>query len=520
MKKIYTLVSIAAVLAAVSCEKETSPEIQVAERGVFSASISDLTKTSLDGSAANKVVWNAGDEVNINGCIYVADTDGATTTFTAKSGETPAASTYTAYYPADLFDGTKASLPRYQNYAGNIARLPMVAVSDNTSLQFKNVCGVMHLVLKGTATVKNIKISNSAVTMADEFTVDESGKAVAASGMYSTIMACGASGVKLSETGTDFYIAMVPGTYKKLAVEITTKDGGYAKFAAKTSSQVIERNCIYKFEFTPEFEPGVLNDWFMVSNKKSVLLADGNLRYNPAANEWRFADNQYDFIHDAKAEDITSEYSGTYDGWIDLFGFGTSGYNSGVTCYQPWSTSATNGDYYSAQALGKVPETDWGYNPISNGGNKAGLWITPSNGDWTNIITYNDFALGSISASKFKGLIIVPKGFVVPEGLAFEKGYTADYNKNYYSKDNWKKMEAQGACFIPSAGRREGIAIKGVNNDSSVGYVRTRSVTSGQCYVMTFQTNADVTKAVKNSVKYAVNIGVPVRLMRASSDLE
>ena len=41
------------------------------------------------------------------------------------------------------------------------------------------------------------------------------------------------------------------------------------------------------------------------------------------------------------------ELSPSYNGWIDLFGFGTSGYNHGAVCYQPWSTSTTNRDYYA-----------------------------------------------------------------------------------------------------------------------------------------------------------------------------
>ena len=70
--------------------------------------------------------------------------------------------------------------------------------------------------------------------------------------------------------------------------------------------------------------------------------------------------------------------SPTYSGWIDLFGYGTSGWNSGANEYQPYSTNDNPDDYllgYDALNLtGEYAKADWGvYNKISNGGNKENL---------------------------------------------------------------------------------------------------------------------------------------------------
>ena len=66
---------------------------------------------------------------------------------------------------------------------------------------------------------------------------------------------------------------------------------------------------------------------FSVSESNKILFSSGNLQYNPSSNSWRFAENQYDFIGDDN-----QNISPNYTGWLDLFGWATSGYNG---CY-PW----------------------------------------------------------------------------------------------------------------------------------------------------------------------------------------
>ena len=62
---------------------------------------------------------------------------------------------------------------------------------------------------------------------------------------------------------------------------------------------------------------------FAVSENSYVAFAKGNLQYQASTNTWRFADKQYDVIGEENAN-----VSENYDGWIDLFGWGTSGYNN------------------------------------------------------------------------------------------------------------------------------------------------------------------------------------------------
>lgn len=73
---------------------------------------------------------------------------------------------------------------------------------------------------------------------------------------------------------------------------------------------------------------GAVDGLFSVSATKKVYFSKGNLQYQASTNTWRFATNQWDRIGSGN-----SSISSSYSGWIDLFGWGTSGYNHGATCY-------------------------------------------------------------------------------------------------------------------------------------------------------------------------------------------
>ena len=87
-----------------------------------------------------------------------------------------------------------------------------------------------------------------------------------------------------------------------------------------------------------------------------------------------------------KGEDNVN-MSSTYDGCIDMFSWGTSGYNHGAVCFQPWSLSEEPSDYYAygqdfydlSDCSGRA---DWGYNAIENGGNLEGIWRTLTKEEW------------------------------------------------------------------------------------------------------------------------------------------
>ena len=221
---------------------------------------------------------------------------------------------------------------------------------------------------------------------------------------------------------------------------------------------------------TIAIENGAIKASYSVSPTRKVYFSQGNLQYRASTNTWKFADNQYDIIGDDNAN-ISSSYSG----WIDLFGWGTSGWNSGANAYQPYSTSKEISDYYlggsypnnNLTLTGSYANADWGvYNKISNGGNQAGQWRTLTEEEWDYVITGRANAnrlIGQGSVNNVNGLILLPDGWETPSSVKFTYD-PGNYSTNVYSQDEWAVMESYGAVFLPAAGYRFG------TNVHSVGY--------------------------------------------------
>ena len=76
---------------------------------------------------------------------------------------------------------------------------------------------------------------------------------------------------------------------------------------------------------TPAKPEGTINALFSVSPTKQVYFSQGNLTYVDFTHTWNFYANQY-------------QYGTELPYHIDLFGWGTSGYNHGAVCYSPLST--------------------------------------------------------------------------------------------------------------------------------------------------------------------------------------
>ena len=208
---------------------------------------------------------------------------------------------------------------------------------------------------------------------------------------------------------------------------------------------------------------GVLPSLFSVSETHQVHFSQGNLQYQASTDTWRFAEHQSDYIGSDN-----SNISSSYSGWIDLFGWGTSGWNSGAVCYQPWSTSDSYSDYYPGGSFtngltGAYAEADWAwYNPISNGGNTAHQWRTLSNDEWIYLLETRPNASDKCGMGNINGvcgLIILPDSWTQPSGCSFISGFASSDDmgtRNSYTLSQWSKMEANGAVFLPAAGGRNG----------------------------------------------------------------
>ena len=228
---------------------------------------------------------------------------------------------------------------------------------------------------------------------------------------------------------------------------------------------------------------GAIDGLFSVSADKQVYFSQGNLQYQPSTATWRFAPNQYDLLvtpedlnlyHSAVGNyaDVTSLYTENYTDWIDFFGWGTSGWNSGANAYMPYSTSYMADDFYPGgdgnnDLTGTCANADWAwYNPISNGGNAANQWRTLTHDEWAYLFSGRDGATskyGHGSVNGVNGMIILPDNWTLPDGCSFTPG-NSDWT-NSYTTTEWAAMEAAGAVFLPAAGQRSfGTFVNNVGN--------------------------------------------------------
>lgn len=222
---------------------------------------------------------------------------------------------------------------------------------------------------------------------------------------------------------------------------------------------------------TPKPEPtsnGALPGLFTINSEGlRVQFSQGNLQYQASTNTWRFAEHQFDIVGDATAGNVYDNgvksnnelISNEYNGWIDLFGWGT-----GTT---PTLSSKDTKDYLTYH--------EWGNNPIQNCSSTT--WRVLTNDEY--VYLFHDranatklFGLGSVNG--VNGIILLPDDWSSPSDLTFTASTTRglewngtyyfnekadNYTHNTYSLEEWTKMESAGAVFLPAAGYREGTMV-------------------------------------------------------------
>ena len=488
LASLLSLMALTGITMLASCNKE-----DVGNGTQFRATMEGCAardgKTTLSGTALN---WVEGDQVAIYGTAgrgqYTATPQSPATValFDNVSGTT-GDGPFRAFYPSTLTtDGATINLPAQQTYVENsINEFPMYAESATNQLAFKNLCGVLKLHLtKANTNISSISVTANAEVNGDytvSYVNDVPYLSYAGNGSKTVTMACAPA--QAIDNGRDFYIAL-PAIDTLKSITLTTDDGRVCTKTVKSNICIgVQRSTVTEITFGEndmEFilPEGALPGLFSVSATQQVRFSQGNLQYQASTDTWRFAEHQYDYVG---WDNIN--ISSTYSGWIDLFGWGTSGWNSGAVCYQPWSNSTSYSDYYpggspSASLTGGYAEADWGWhNAISNGGNAVHTWRTLSGSEWDYLLRIRTnanekWATGTIDGTR--GVILLPDSWTLPEGCTFNPGGLMpdeNWTNNTYSLSQWATMESAGAVFLPAAGFRGNSSVTEIGGPHEIWYV-------------------------------------------------
>ena len=244
--------AVSTILIMVSCTRQGGVLPGAGEGLTFTASIDEnLTKTTLNGL---NVEWESGDCINVNGGVFSATPGNPATKATFKYVKgTVSEPPYKAFYPEELVDSHsgKIILPSTLTYREGRLNSPMYAESDNESLSFKNICGVLCFSLTGSGSVKSITIVANEPVSGPIIVFDSDGgfEPMGGDKQFQTItMDCG-SGVELGSSAKNFYIPLPPLEYTP-GMELTISGTNGKQIKKVTDNSVsVERNTLYTFEW-------------------------------------------------------------------------------------------------------------------------------------------------------------------------------------------------------------------------------------------------------------------------------
>ncbi len=295
MKKLFFLAL--AALGITACQMEgLALESEVNEAEIYaSMEALDATRTSMD--QYNNVLWSEGDQIvafmkTTLGTKYqikeqyVGSTSGGFSKVTSadsgddlESGQEIDHNVVVYPYSDQIWcmkydNSTPANayklnlvLPQVQTYAENSFAddaFPMIAVSSDNKLTFRNICGGVKLQFKGVDRIKSIKLEglgNEKISGKSSVVGYVNGSAptitMASDASSSITLDCG-DGVQLSPDSPVTFIISVPPVEFKSGMKITVTDAdGLSRTLTNTSANTVKRSSLLNFPVITYTQEGV-----------------------------------------------------------------------------------------------------------------------------------------------------------------------------------------------------------------------------------------------------------------------
>lgn len=456
----------------------------------------------------DKPCWVNGDEVCINtvgqpGQMVVS---GNSVTVTVDES-----SDYKAIYPNEMVTSISGNqvvlnLPRVQVYGEDadgrqVVKAPMGAYTEGTHLEFTNMGSLLAIsvnndkgvdliidsilvsasgtALRGSATVSDISSTDRKYVMNATHSEKVNDRvslagAPGSNGLYTSMGKTVASGA----TSAEFFV-YVPSVGvefdNKYTIIVYTHEAGGLQHLFRMAQKNMYSGCIalnmiagvpVRLGAAQEKTlQGVGKGYFSVSATQKVCFSTGNLQWTSTGNHavqgggtvagtFRFAEHQYDVIGigagsgnaaNVAFQPSTANYASGE--WIDIFAYGTSGYDATdwPTYYWPGTKSKP-----TATDLLTNDNYDWGYyNAISNGGNEPGQWriLTKDEASYLfgRTIGRESLLKKSCTVNSVLGSILLPDDW----NWNSVSSSSITSTQTTFTADEWSVMEAQGAVFLP-----------------------------------------------------------------------
>ena len=482
MKQAILFVLVALVLALTQCKKTETP---TSDNGIYITLVAGYeegrtafapeTGAFVWSSGATEYIYVGGNQhETCLGTLSGMGTGTATMTFSGTLTTTPNdGETLHFFYLGKGRDGSAVSTLDFSNQEGTLANVTNyhIAIGDG-SYSSGNI---------SYATTLNMAMSIAYFDVSGFKNVNEASETVYLHGdqVYSkatvnyqngTIAGSTKGYLNMGIANDGKYVALIPST----TMQTTLKFDSNSKTGEMTFNRGIQAGKYYVngsealTVIANALPEGATPGLFSVSATNMTRFSKGNLQYIGSATTpyWKFADHQWDCFRmtTGQSNDNTSPNIDR-----DIFCWGTSGYNHGAVYYQPYQINGTNSCYYPyGNMTGNLYDypgnADWGYNAIINGGNEENKWRTPKSSDFNCVLNGRTTVSGSrfvlANVANTNGLIIFPDDWdntiFAFNNINKVRG-DAYYQDNTVSEEDWFNiMEANGAVFLPAAGRTGG----------------------------------------------------------------
>ena len=284
----FSIFCLAILLVLSACVREDSNDSSAIKTfNCFTVSVEKPTQTKASMKEGGVVEWSEGD------CIGVfTDTHGPVPYYLQKDGkfhgEEISGSTFYAYYPYESFtynpdNPTNLEIgPIYSSDSPyNGLRMPMVAVSSNSSLSFKQTGGILHFTVKGSNPIRNVVLcGNNEEGFVGDGTIDVSQEVPLLHLKSETVIkSLGISIPNNVKTGEslDFYFRLPAMSFDKgLSLQIWYEDSGTGEntsIVKKTNKTVVVSRAVIKSFALVDVDAVIEEGLEELGQEREILMA-------------------------------------------------------------------------------------------------------------------------------------------------------------------------------------------------------------------------------------------------------